>query len=161
MSGQEDSEYLRLWQQAPRAPQERTACPGAQLLAAYADRHASPAQVEQVEHHLLDCAACLEALKDVRVMLQSGAAQAPDDWRAQAQDLVPTPAVEWSIRRPFRFALWPSPAWIAGTAAVMLTCSVLGYRLGQSTGLEGQLITQALTTEISLGWNGDLLGGMP
>ena len=121
------------------------------IIAAYLDGHAKPAQVEQIEALMASNPSVLDELIELSQLKDASPALASQALLERAKALVPAAAEGVSSRSLFRYRF----QWAAVAAAVLLAC-LGGYGIGQTT-FQHRVTAQAyISSQVSLDFD-DLL----
>lgn len=123
---------------------DRGDCPEPADLAAYIDNRCTAQEKQAIEEHLVDCALCLIAISETRLLVGSVFEAAPEQVIESAKSLVKPMAIEARNLRRMRLALKPLAA-----AAVLGICA-LGYITGVGFKTEA-LTSDQLAYEMSFG----------
>ena len=144
----------KLWQRYVAARGDTPSeCVSSEQLAAYLDARLDEGERTVVEDHLAECAACREAVRDVRsIGLSTTIPLVPREVLESARGLVgrrTRPAEE--SRRRWRIADWRAAGgWGLGAAASIAICFV-GYQAGAGFGLGRTIADERLLSEVSFG----------
>ncbi len=153
----QDEQDRELWRRASAQPPHPSApvepCLDPLDLAAYVDARADQATRDRVEAHLARCQACLEALTDVRNLLDAPAMLAPRRVVEQAKALVAPGRLSVSARRRAG-GIWRVAQWAAAAVAAIVV-SYAGFQAGQATWREQEASTALVAREASFSLGSD------
>jgi len=147
----QDEQDRELWRRASAQPPNPSApvepCLDPLDLAAYVDARADQAVRDRVETHLARCQACLDALADVRALLDGPAMLAPGRVIERAKALVAPGRLDVSVRRRAG-GVWRVAQWAAAAVAA-IAVSYAGFQAGQATWREQEARTALVAREAS------------
>lgn len=135
---------------------ENTSCPDTNDFAAYLEGKTSKKQVQVIEAHLAQCSECMDALIELRLILNEEYEKPPQDVIERAKSLTPALITKkqtniikvpvW-IRSPYSYA--KKYVSIAAAAAVIIASCLMGMEFGQDTFDNRRMISSTFISEIS------------
>ena len=153
----QDEQDRELWRRVKKAPPHDAAPAGACIdpleLASYVDGRADQVARDRVEAHLAGCEACLEALADVRELLEAPAMLAPRHVVEQAKALAAPARLDVSAR-PQPRRLWRAAQWAAAAVAAVAV-SYAGFQAGSATWRQQEARSALVAREGSFNLGGD------
>lgn len=141
---------------------KKFSCPDTNALAAYLEGNVSKKQVQTMDTHFTQCPACLDALVELRSILQKEPVKPPVEVIKRAKDLT---AASITKKQPviIKLPVWlssPNPyvkryVSIAAAAAVIIASCITGIKFGQDTFDNRRIISLTSLSEMSFGLSGD------
>lgn len=122
-----------LWEAFKRASApRRSPCPSLLEIAAYVEGGLGRKQTEVFEEHLAACSTCLDAVRELRLMLDAPLAEVPEDVRKRVKSILAHRPKTHRFVIPVLLGLSPvrAAAW-AAAAVFVAAAGATGYFLGQ------------------------------
>lgn len=149
-----------LWEKfkIPAFKQKESICPDSNALAAYLEGKVSKRKIQAIEEHLALCPTCLNALIELRSLLQEKLASPPEEVLMRAKNLVATPIAP-KQRFVIRLPDWlTSPYPVASrafnftaVAAILIIACFAGLKFGEDTFANQRRISSAYLSEMTFG----------
>ncbi len=149
-SNQQHANEKQLWRQFAAQDQAQPVLSDLEpnLLAAYLDGKAEPAQVEQIEALMASNPVLLEELIELRQLQDAGAALVSQAFLDRAKAFLPDSPII-----PHRTAFWQRLQWAAAAAAVVFAC-LAGYTIGQTTSQSQRSAQASISSQAFLEMDG-------